>query len=138
MTASFEVSRRAGRSIFHADTLRLLLLTALREQTASFAQHAATYATLAANPSDDLTGRDRAMAAIHLYCARQAIEEIEEALARIEDGGPPSLPVGPGVRAWAQVAASTSALRPAVCPPQQPRELPQRTLEKAHGNPTAW
>jgi RNA polymerase-binding transcription factor DksA len=93
MTAPFEVLRRAGRattpqlSTLQADTLRARLLAEMEEQSAQFARHAAALADLTANSSEDTTcGRARAMAALHAYRARQAIEEIEGALVRIEDG----------------------------------------------------
>jgi DnaK suppressor protein len=95
MTAPFEVLRRrtgrattSQRSTLQADTLRPLLLAEMRKQAAQFAQHAAALADLTANSSEDTTaGRDRAMAALHAYRAREAIEEIEDALVRIDDGG---------------------------------------------------
>jgi DnaK suppressor protein len=94
MTAPFEVLRRAGRaatsqlSTLQADTLRALLLAEMGKQAAQFAQHAAALADLTASSSEDTTaGRARAMAALHAYRARAAIEEIEDALVRIEDGG---------------------------------------------------
>jgi RNA polymerase-binding transcription factor DksA len=93
MTAPFEVLRRTGRaatsqlSTAQADILRPLLRAELGEQAAKFAQHAAALADLTANSSEDTTaGRDRAMAALHAYRARETIEEIEDALVRIEDG----------------------------------------------------
>lgn len=94
MTAPFEVSRRADGaatsqvSTLQADTVRAALLAGMVEQAAQFARHAATLAVLTANASEDTTaGLDRARAALHAYRAREAIEEIEDALVRIEDGG---------------------------------------------------
>jgi RNA polymerase-binding transcription factor DksA len=95
MTAPFEeLRRRADRaaasqlSAVQADTLRPLLLAEMGEQAAQFAQHTAALADLTANSSEDATAaRDRAMTALHAYRAREAIEEIEDALVRIENGG---------------------------------------------------
>jgi RNA polymerase-binding transcription factor DksA len=49
--------------------------------------HAATLAELSENSSGDVAGLDRAMAALQMYGAREAIEEIDDALLRIRDGG---------------------------------------------------
>ena len=93
MTASFQVMRRAGRSAtsqlstLQAETLRSMLLEAMGEQAAQLAQYAATLATLTASSAEDTTGGlDRALAALGAYRAREAIEEIEAAVVRIEDG----------------------------------------------------
>jgi DnaK suppressor protein len=93
MTAPFDVLRRAGRaatpqlSTLQADTMRARLLAEMEEQSAQFAQHAGALADLTANSAEDTTcGRARAVAALHAYRARQAIEETEGALVRIEDG----------------------------------------------------
>src|SRR4029450_2754413 len=65
-----------------------MLLVEIGEQAAQFAQHAATLAALTASSSEDTTGGlDRALAPLRAYRAREAIEEIEAALVRIEDGG---------------------------------------------------
>jgi DnaK suppressor protein len=93
MTTPLEISHRTGSptdprfSTSQADTLRVLLIAGMGEQSAQFAQHAAALAALAANATQDPTGRDRAMAALHMFTAREAIEEIEDALVRIDDGG---------------------------------------------------
>jgi DnaK suppressor protein len=93
MTAPFEV-RRAGRaatsqlSTSQAESLRSMLLARMGEQAAQFVQHASTLAALSASSSEDTTAsRDRAMAALHAYRACEALEEIEDALVRIDDGG---------------------------------------------------
>jgi RNA polymerase-binding transcription factor DksA len=67
-------------------TLRTRLLTELAEQNTRFEQHFATLDELTAKSSEDTTGRERAMAALRLYGARVAIEEIDDALVRIDDG----------------------------------------------------
>jgi DnaK suppressor protein len=93
MTAPLEMSHRTGSrtdprfSTSQADTLRVLLIARMGEQSAQFAQHAAALAALAANTTQDPTGCDRAMAALHMFTAREAIEELEDALVRIDDGG---------------------------------------------------
>ena len=89
MTAMFAVSQRSSRTVSshlsssQADTLRALLLAETEKHTATIAQCAAA---IAANSADDATGLGRAMVALHMYGARTAIEEIDSALARIEDG----------------------------------------------------
>jgi RNA polymerase-binding transcription factor DksA len=66
--------------------LRARLVAELTEQSTRFAQHAATFGALTANGHEDPTGRDRAMAALRLYGARAAIEEIDDAMGRIDGG----------------------------------------------------
>ncbi len=58
-----------------------LLRAALAEQTAEFDGHAEVLATY---PLDDANARDRAIAALHMFRAREAIEDIQDALVRIE------------------------------------------------------
>jgi RNA polymerase-binding transcription factor DksA len=58
----------------------------MKEHTAQFEEHAARLAALTADWSGERAARERAMAALDLYRAREAIEEIESALVRIEDG----------------------------------------------------
>ena len=92
MSAPFEVLRRTSRftpsprPTPQADLLRALFRIGMREQTVQFAQHAATLAALSARSGADATSRERALAALHMYCARAAIEEIEDALVHIDDG----------------------------------------------------
>jgi hypothetical protein len=131
MTAPLEVRLRDRESTLRAETFRELLLSSRREQTAEFARHAATLARLAANSSDATSGFDRAMAAIRLYQTRQAIEDIEDALSRIDAVGPSSLSHPPVGARLVQVAASTPASRLAVCSPQHPGDVAGRALEKA-------
>ena len=93
MTAPAEVCRAARRvvvpqcSTVQVNTLRALLVATRREQTARSAGHQATLAALVANLSADISSRDRAMAALHVYCAPEAIEEVENTHIRIDDGG---------------------------------------------------
>lgn len=92
MTAPFEVSRRDGRAAYepmsalHAESLRGQLLAGLGDWNGRFAQDSAMLASLTANPSEDPTSINRAMAALHMYRAIEAIEEIEDALERLGSG----------------------------------------------------
>ena len=91
MTAS-SVSRPAGRvsspllPALQARTMRALLLAGMERRTTQFSQETTRLSAFIANPSEDPTGLDRAMAALHMYAAREAIEEIHDALVRIENG----------------------------------------------------
>ncbi|MEO8697589.1 MAG: hypothetical protein ABI658_29075, partial [Acidimicrobiales bacterium] len=69
----------------------VLLLADKEALTAEVAQHAATLDALSVGLSADTTSLDRAMTALHMYEAREAIEEVDEALARMEPdrAGPP-------------------------------------------------
>ena len=93
MTASFGGSPRPGHaaqaslSTFQINALRTALLVGRVEQADEFTHHAATFAKLTENSTGDTSECDRAMAALHMYGAREAIEEIEDALLRIRDGG---------------------------------------------------
>ena len=93
MTASFGGSPRPGHtaqaslSTFQTNALRMALLAGRVEQTDEFTHHAATLAKLTEKSSGEMAGLDHAMAALHMYGAREAIEEIEDALLRIRDGG---------------------------------------------------
>jgi DnaK suppressor protein len=93
MTAPFEVSRPSGGvprpllSALQADTLRALLVAEMRQWVTELAQQATRLAVLTTNPSKDPTGFDRAMSALQMYGARSAIEEIDQALVRIDVGG---------------------------------------------------
>lgn len=91
MRATFEASPRTGSvatsrfSRLEIDTLRALLLSGLEERNAQLAHHETALAVLTAYPSGETASRDRAMAVLHAHQARAAIEEIEEALARMEN-----------------------------------------------------
>jgi RNA polymerase-binding transcription factor DksA len=93
MTAPFDLSLRAVRpatsqlSSAQADTLRVLLLADKEARTAEVAHHAATLAALSLDLSAGTTSLDRAVTALHMYGAREAIEEVDEALARIDHHG---------------------------------------------------
>jgi hypothetical protein len=73
------------------------------------------------------SGRELAIGGGDLCSARRATEDIEDALARVEDGLPPLT----GADEWAglQLAASTSPVRPAVCSPPQVRAFTNLTSE---------
>ena len=77
---------RSPLTVVQAAAIRTQLVAERAEQHMRFAQHAATLGELAANVSEDATSRERAMAALRLYGARVAIEEIDDALVRIDDG----------------------------------------------------
>jgi DnaK suppressor protein len=93
MTAPFEVSLRAVRvahpllSALQPDTLRDLLLAELGERVHQLEKEAKRLAALTTNPSKDPTGIDRARSALRMYGARAAIEEIDDALVRVNVGG---------------------------------------------------
>jgi RNA polymerase-binding transcription factor DksA len=86
------VSTHAGHaahsplSTLQTDELRTALLVGRAEQTAEFTRHAGRFETLATDSSGHTTSRDRAMAALRMFVAREAIEEIEDALLRIREG----------------------------------------------------
>jgi RNA polymerase-binding transcription factor DksA len=92
MAAASEVSRRGGRvdhaalSTPHAEGLRARLLAGMAEQSSQCAQHEATLAALSGSAHGDMADRDRALAALHMYVARAAMDEIDDALSRIDDG----------------------------------------------------
>jgi RNA polymerase-binding transcription factor DksA len=91
MTAPAEVSRGARRvatpqvSTVQANAVRARLVARRREQTAQFAGHQATLVALTADSS--ATGLDRALAALRMYGACEAIEEIEKDLVRLDNSG---------------------------------------------------
>jgi RNA polymerase-binding transcription factor DksA len=92
LTAAFDVSCLCGRVVrplvsgLQADRLRALLVAEMRERVTELAQQATSLAVLTINPSVDPTGLDRAISALDMYRARMAIEEIDEALVRIDVG----------------------------------------------------
>jgi RNA polymerase-binding transcription factor DksA len=58
----------------------------MAEQAAEFERYADTLATLTASSRGRTTDRDRAIAALRMFSAREALERIEDALSRIDDG----------------------------------------------------
>jgi DnaK suppressor protein len=91
-TTSCNVSTRAGHapqpalSPLQTDALRMALLVGREERTAEFTHHSGRLERLTTHSSDHTTERARALAALHMYVAREAIEEIEDALLRIREG----------------------------------------------------
>ena len=73
----------SGLSISQTDVLRALLLAESGEQVHKLALCAGAFVV---RSPGDTTGLGRAMAALDMYGARQTIEEIDAALARIEVG----------------------------------------------------
>jgi RNA polymerase-binding transcription factor DksA len=92
MAAASEVSRRVRRPDYsalstpHAELLRARLLAGMGEQSADLARYAATLEALSGGAFDEMAARDRAMAALSMYVAYEAMEEIADAVARIDDG----------------------------------------------------
>jgi len=86
MRARFEMRsvRRPHLSDVKVDEVRSLLLRAIAEEYTEFERHEAV---VAADWPDDTTGLVRAMAALKMFSAREAIEAMADALARIDDGG---------------------------------------------------
>jgi RNA polymerase-binding transcription factor DksA len=58
----------------------------LEELTAEFEQHANAYSALTVEPRTRLADRDRANAALRMLSTREAIQRVEDALVRIDDG----------------------------------------------------
>jgi DnaK suppressor protein len=92
MTSTHKVCRPEPRiatsplSDVRAEALRELLRGEIGKQTAELARQAATLTTLTASPSEDMARRNRALAALRAYRARQSIEDCEDALVRLEGG----------------------------------------------------
>jgi RNA polymerase-binding transcription factor DksA len=122
-----------------ADTLRALLLAELGERSHQLAKEATRLAALTINPSKDPTGLDRAMSALHMYGARAAIEEIDDALVRINVGG-----YGTGQECGRPIPFQRleAIPMPGSVPRAPPLELHSMTgvasnrSENKHGNPT--
>jgi DnaK suppressor protein len=62
------------------------LLAMLGERSEEFAHSAKNFARLTTDSSQDPIGLDRATAALGMYCAIEAIEELHDALVRVEEG----------------------------------------------------
>jgi DnaK suppressor protein len=69
-----------------ANALRSLLVAGLHEASLRLSRHRAILAALVADSAANTTGCDRAMAALRMYRAREAVEEFEGALVRMGDG----------------------------------------------------
>jgi RNA polymerase-binding transcription factor DksA len=90
VTAPTPASGRAGSagrslSILQLAALRATLVGDRRQETARLMKHAATFAGLT-HSSEVTASKDRAMAALHMYGARREIEQIEDAVVRIDEG----------------------------------------------------
>ena len=81
--AASDLQPTSQLSAHQTDLLQSLLLAETRKQTVMLAEWEAT---LAGSSSRDMAGLDRAMAALRMYRAQEALEEIEDALARVEEG----------------------------------------------------
>src|SRR5680860_812079 len=92
MAVSVEMSGPAHQGVIahltteQLDALRSVLIEAVEEQRAQLEQNDALIAALTANPSDDASGRDRGMARLASERAREALADLEGALARLDDG----------------------------------------------------
>ena len=92
MTASSQVSRRAGRAVsshLTAEGIQQLRAVLVRErdvQSGRLADHESTAARLSQGAADDDPGVERDLAVLHAARVREAIQEIDDALARVEDG----------------------------------------------------
>ena len=89
MSAPFELSLRPPAShLSRAQSGRLhaRLTVNKHERTTEVERHAAFLAGLILESSADATSLDRARTALRMYTTRQAIEEIDDAFARMESG----------------------------------------------------
>ena len=154
MAAASDVSRRVGRLAYsalcshHAESLRSRLLAGMGEHSAHLAQHAAKLEVLSGGPFDEMADRDRAMAALSMYVAYEAMEEIADAVARIDSrnyGRCQScerqiplelLETSPAARFCGDCPAPRRGLAPRVRPP--PRHFDATHLEGTRGYPTFW
>jgi RNA polymerase-binding transcription factor DksA len=155
MAAASEVSRRVGGlaysalSSHHAESLCSRLLARMGEHSAHLAQHAATLEALSGGPFDEMADRDRAMAALSMYVAYEAMEEIADAVARIDDGSYGRcqscerqiplelLETSPAARFCGDCPVPRRGLPPRVKPPR-PWQFDATHLEGTRGYPTSW
>lgn len=92
MTALSELSPHDGGptreplSPRRAETLRDRLLAKMGERSTEFANNATNFAKLTTDSSQDPRGLDRATAALRMYRAVAAIEELHDALVRVKEG----------------------------------------------------
>jgi RNA polymerase-binding transcription factor DksA len=119
------------------------------EQSAHFAQHAATLEALSGSSFDDIAERDRAMTALSMYVAYEAMEEIADAVARVDDGTYglcqsckrpiplERLETSPAARLCTDCPGPQPCLPPRAKPPRL-RQLDATTLEGTRGSPTPW
>jgi RNA polymerase-binding transcription factor DksA len=153
MAAASEVSRRVGRLAYSAlstrdaERLRSRLLAEMGEHSENLAQHAATLEALSGGLFDEMADRDRAMAALSMYVAYEAMQEIADAVARIDDGSYglcqlcerpiplELLETSPAAPLCGDCPAPRRGLAPRVKPPR-PRQFDATDLEGARGYPT--
>ena len=154
MAAATEVSRRVGRLAYsalstrHAERLRSRLLAGMGEHSAHLARHAATLEALSGGSFDEMADRDRAMAALAMYVAYEAMEEIADAVARLADGSYGRcqlcerpiplelLETSPAARFCGDCPAPRRGLAPRVKPPA--RHFDATHLEGTRGYSTSW
>jgi hypothetical protein len=89
MTARIVIPHRASRAPASSldrqlDALRVTLLAERAQYEVRLARCAATLAALR-NSRDEMASRDRALAALHMYGARDAIERVEGFLVRLAE-----------------------------------------------------
>jgi RNA polymerase-binding transcription factor DksA len=84
--ASSMVLRRSRGRPSARDRLRERLVDGMGMWKAQLAYDMATLDLLAVNPGEDPTSVERATTTLHMLTAVDAIEEFEDALARLEDG----------------------------------------------------
>jgi pyruvate dehydrogenase complex dehydrogenase (E1) component len=94
MSAPLDVLRRTNHSDWLSgtppdDLLRALFRVGMRQQATRFSQWSAMLAELNKSAATNAS-LERATAALRMYCAREAIEEIEGALVQIGDGISPA------------------------------------------------
>jgi hypothetical protein len=90
MTSAADMSHRSrpATQMFDApaDGYRSRLVALLQDQSIRFAQREAALSMLTSSSPSGTTALDRALAALDLYIAREAIEEVEAALLRSASG----------------------------------------------------
>ena len=92
MTAPSQVPHRPGDAVsshLTAEGVQQLRAVLVRERdvhSSRLAEHEGTVARLTQGPADDDPGVERELALLHAARAREAVQEIEHALARVEDG----------------------------------------------------
>ena len=91
MTAPFQVSRRPGHAVSSHLTgedvqqLRALLVSERDVQSSKLVEHESTVARLTQSNADGDSGVDRELAVLHAARVREAIQEIDHSLARVDD-----------------------------------------------------
>jgi hypothetical protein len=78
--------RRTPGQTCAPDGVRQRLVDGMGRWKAQLAYHTAMLELLDAHPGEDPTSVDRALTALHMYRAVEAIQEFERALVRLENG----------------------------------------------------